>query len=96
MSAPRTVFSALSDAWVEQRGIWDNGRGFGEIRRNWLDRAAGLGQSVSIQAGSSTLSGRFDTIDDAGCLIVATADGRRIPISAGDVYFGDAASAGAA
>jgi BirA family biotin operon repressor/biotin-[acetyl-CoA-carboxylase] ligase len=90
------VFSALSDAWVEQRGIWDNGRGFGEIRRNWLDRAAGLGQSVSVQAGSSTLSGRFDTIDDAGCLIVATADGRRIPISAGDVYFGDAASAGAA
>lgn len=90
------LFTALSDAWVEYRGIWDNGRGFGDIRRQWLERAAGLGQPVSIQSGTVTISGTFDTIDDAGCLIVATADGRRVPISAGDVYFGVAASAGAA
>ena len=37
------LFAALSDAWAEFRGIWDNGRGFGEIRRLWLERAAGLG-----------------------------------------------------
>lgn len=90
------LFSALSDAWAEYRGIWDNGRGFGEVRRQWLERAAGLGQPVSVQSGASTISGTFDTIDDVGCLIVATADGRRLPISAGDVYFGSAASAGAA
>jgi BirA family biotin operon repressor/biotin-[acetyl-CoA-carboxylase] ligase len=29
-------------------------------------------------------------------MIVATAGGKRVPISAGDVYFGSAASAGAA
>jgi BirA family biotin operon repressor/biotin-[acetyl-CoA-carboxylase] ligase len=90
------LFSALSDAWAEYRGVWDNGRGFGEIRGKWLERAAGLGLPVSVQSGASTISGTFDTIDDAGCLIVATADGRRVPISAGDVYFGSAASAGAA
>jgi BirA family biotin operon repressor/biotin-[acetyl-CoA-carboxylase] ligase len=90
------VFSALSDAWAEQRGIWDNGRGFGEIRAKWLERAVGLGQAVSVRAGTATITGRFDTIDDTGCLIVATADGKRVPISAGDVYFGLAASAGAA
>jgi BirA family biotin operon repressor/biotin-[acetyl-CoA-carboxylase] ligase len=89
------LFSALSDAWAEYRGIWDNGRGFGEIRSKWLERAAGLGQPVSVQSGASAVSGIFDTIDDAGCLIVATSDGRRVPISAGDVYFGSAASAGA-
>lgn len=87
------LFTALSDAWAEYRGIWDHGRGFGAIRAKWLDRAAGLGDPVSVQAGNSTLSGIFDTIDDAGCLIVATADGRRVPISAGDVHFGSAASA---
>src|ERR1700686_4309977 len=38
------LFATLSDAWVEFRGIWDRGRGFGEIRRLWLERAAGLGQ----------------------------------------------------
>ena len=27
------LFAAQSDAWVEFRGIWDNGRGFGDIRQ---------------------------------------------------------------
>src|SRR5436190_13352365 len=33
------LFAALSDAWVEFRSIWDNGRGFAEIRTLWLERA---------------------------------------------------------
>ena len=45
------LFAALSDAWAEFRGIWDDGRGFGEIRRLWLERAAGLGEPVAIQVG---------------------------------------------
>ena len=90
------LFSALSDAWVEFRGIWDNGRGFPEIRRRWLERAAGLGEKVAINTGAATVEGIFDTIDEAGCLIVRTSDGQRVPISAGDVHFGSVASAGAA
>ena len=90
------LFSALSDAWVEFRGIWDNGRGFGEIRRKWLECAAGLGEPVAIQTGNATIKGTFDTIDETGCLIVRTADGKRMPIAAGEVYFGSAASMGAA
>jgi BirA family biotin operon repressor/biotin-[acetyl-CoA-carboxylase] ligase len=90
------LFAALSDAWAEYRGIWDNGRGFAEIRQKWLQRAAGLGQPVSILSGGSTVAGTFDTIDETGCMIVRTSEGRRIPVSAGDVYFGSTASAGAA
>ena len=90
------LFTVLSDCWAEFRGLWDNGRGFGEVRRLWLARAAGLGQPVAIQSGGSTVEGTFDTIDESGCMIVGTSDGRRVPISAGDVYFGAAASAGAA
>ena len=93
---PEELFATLSDAWVEFRGIWNNGHGFDEIRRLWLARAAGLGEPVAIQAGGSAVEGTFDTIDDTGCLIVRTADGKLVPISAGDVYFGSAASAGAA
>jgi BirA family biotin operon repressor/biotin-[acetyl-CoA-carboxylase] ligase len=89
------LFATLSDSWAEFRGIWDNGRGFGEIRRLWLERAEGLGQPVTVQTGASTVQGTFDTLDDSGCLIIRTPDGQRIPISAGDVYFGSAASAGA-
>jgi BirA family biotin operon repressor/biotin-[acetyl-CoA-carboxylase] ligase len=94
VSAER-LFSELSDSWVEFRGLWDNGRGFGEIRRLWLEHAAGLGQPVAIHAGGAIVEGTFDTIDQTGSMIVRTADGKRMPISAGDVYFGSAASAGA-
>src|SRR5258707_9149114 len=81
------LFATLSDSWAEFRGLWDNGRGFGEIRRLWLERAAGLGQPVAIQSGGSTVEGTFDTIDESGCMVIRTSDGRRVPISAGDVYF---------
>jgi BirA family biotin operon repressor/biotin-[acetyl-CoA-carboxylase] ligase len=90
------LFTELSDAWAEFRGIWDNGRGFGEIRQRWLARAAGLGERVAIHTGGATLEGTFDTLDETGCMIVRTAEGRRVPVAAGDVYFGSAASAGAA
>jgi len=90
------LFTVLSDAWIGFRGIWDNGRGFGEIRKLWLERAAGLGERVAIQTGSATLEGIFETLDETGCMIVRTAEGKQLPIAAGDVYFGSAASAGAA
>ena len=95
ISAER-LFSALSDAWAEYRGIWDNGRGFADIRKLWLERAFGLGERVAIQTGTVTVEGAFDTIDETGCLIVRTAEGKRVPITAGEVYFGAAASVGAA
>lgn len=90
------LFAALSEAWVEFFGIWDHGRGFAEIRKRWLDRAYGLGDRVAIQTGNVTVEGIFDTLDEAGCLLIRTADGRRVPITAGEVYFGAAASVGAA
>jgi BirA family biotin operon repressor/biotin-[acetyl-CoA-carboxylase] ligase len=90
------LFTALSDCWAECRGIWDGGKGFGEIRRRWLALATGLGQPVAVHTGNATVSGIFDTIDDTGCMIVRTLTGDSVPISAGDVHFGLAASAGAA
>lgn len=90
------LFAGLSDSWAECRGIWDNGKGFGEIRRRWLELAAGLGQPVSVHTGQATVSGIFDTIDDTGCMILRTSTGDRVLVSAGDVHFGSAASAGAA
>src|ERR1700692_3784743 len=58
------LFAELSDAWAEFRGIWDNGSGFDQIRRLWLERAAGLGQPVAVHTGGSTVGGTFDTIDE--------------------------------
>jgi BirA family transcriptional regulator, biotin operon repressor / biotin---[acetyl-CoA-carboxylase] ligase len=90
-----SLFAELSDGWAEFRGIWDDGRGFVEIRRLWLERAAGLGQAVAITSGGAAIEGTFDTIDEQGCMIVRTSAGTLVPVSAGDVYFGSAASMGA-
>jgi BirA family transcriptional regulator, biotin operon repressor / biotin---[acetyl-CoA-carboxylase] ligase len=90
------LFMALSDEWSEMRGIWDNGKGFAEIRRLWLDAAAGIGEPVSIQSEAHTVEGIFETLDGDGCLVLAKPDGKRIKIAAGDVYFGAVRSSGAA
>src|SRR4051794_33743865 len=47
------LFSELSDAWAEFRGIWGLGRGFGEIRRLWLGRAGGGGEAGAIPLGGA-------------------------------------------
>jgi BirA family biotin operon repressor/biotin-[acetyl-CoA-carboxylase] ligase len=86
------LFTALSDSWVEYRGLWQDGRGFGEIRKAWLACAAGLGQPVAISSGNAIIEGTFDTIDTQGCMVVRTTEGRLVPITAGDVYFGSAAT----
>lgn len=89
------LFGALSDSWVEFYRLWRGGRGFTEIRRLWLERAAGLGRQVAVKTLESTVEGTFDTLDDSGSMIVRTSGGDRIAVTAGDVYFGSAASAGA-
>lgn len=95
-SSAADLFMALSESWAEFRAMWDSGRGFADIRRLWLESAAGLGESVSIQSGITTVEGIFETIDDTGCMILATRDGKRTAIAAGDVYFGSTKSSGAA
>ncbi len=90
------LFTALSETWVEFRGIWDNGRGFSKIRALWLDRAARLGERVAVRTGNAILEGTFDTIDETGCMMIRLPDGKHVPITAGEVYFGTAASVGSA
>src|SRR3981081_3921431 len=51
------LFAALSDAWVEFRGIWDNGRGFAEIRTLWLAPGAGLGGGGAAANGGGATGG---------------------------------------
>src|SRR6202040_3341689 len=70
------LFAVLSDAWAEFRGVWDNGRGFGEIRRLWVEPAAGPGQAVAIPTGGFPGEGTVDTNDDTGFKIIRTSGGK--------------------
>ncbi len=86
------VFAALAESWAGFARIWDGGRGFALIRRQWLERAAGLGADVAVSVGGEVFAGIFETIDEEGRLIVRGHDGRRHEIAAGEVHFGSVAT----
>ncbi|MGB1035546.1 MAG: biotin--[acetyl-CoA-carboxylase] ligase [Paracoccaceae bacterium] len=60
--------------------------GFAPIRTAWLDRAARLGEVITARTGTASTTGTFQTIDDTGALVLATAKGR-VVIPAADIYF---------
>lgn len=64
--------------------------GFEGVRRDWLDRAAGLGRPIVARTLRGSHAGVFEAIDDLGCLVLATPEGRR-RIPSADVFFEGAA-----
>jgi BirA family biotin operon repressor/biotin-[acetyl-CoA-carboxylase] ligase len=86
------LFEALTESWVAFEAIWDEGRGMRQIRDRWLAEAAGLGRPVAVRLGTRVIRGTFETIDEAGQLVVRTRDGAREVVAAGDIHFGIAAS----
>ncbi len=60
--------------------------GFAPIRTAWLASAARLGETITARTMAETMTGRFETIDAAGNLILQTAKGQRV-IPAADIFF---------
>lgn len=91
-TSAETVFGALSEAWVEAFEIWNQGRGITQVLELWRQSAAGMGAEVAVNRDGDIVRGIFETIDEAGRLIVRANDNSRIAITAGDVHFGTTAS----
>ena len=64
--------------------------GFAPVRAAWMARAARLGQTITARTGAHARTGRFDGIDEAGALILTTAQGREV-VPAADIYFAEGA-----
>lgn len=81
-----TFFAFLSDAMVEALDQWREGAGFGDILARWRAGAFGLGGPLRVSLpDGAVLEGRFESIDGAGRLVLATEEGSRL-IDAGDVF----------
>jgi len=83
--APETVLAHLAPAF----GVWERRfqtEGFAPLRTAWLSHAARLSETIRARTGTSTHEGRFDTIDDAGALVLTTRQGR-MTIPAAEVFF---------
>lgn len=60
--------------------------GFAPIRAAWLTHAARLGEVITAKLPTEEITGRFETLDENGYLVLTTAKGPRA-IAAADVYF---------
>ena len=83
--APAALFTALSLKMLGRLAQWNRGEGFATIRTDWLARAAGVGGQIRIAIADRELSGRFEGLDDAGCLILIDQSGQSTLVTAGDV-----------
>lgn len=88
----QTVFAALAANWARCYDIWNGGLGTARIMETWRAGAAGLGAEVAVQRENGVVRGIFESIDDAGHLIVRDDEGHRFVITTGDVHFGTTAT----
>ena len=82
---PIDVFAALKSRFADAIGLWRARSGFAAIRAAWLDRAAGLGETIGVRRGGVTHHGVFAGLDPIGRLQLKSADGALSLIEAGDV-----------
>jgi len=77
--------STLADCFATQEAIFER-LGFGQIRESWLENAARLGEVITARTGREDIRGKFETVDEAGQLVLSTTRGI-VRIPAADVYF---------
>jgi BirA family transcriptional regulator, biotin operon repressor / biotin---[acetyl-CoA-carboxylase] ligase len=66
--------------------LWNRGAGFAGVRAAWLSRALGLGQAIRVTLADRETTGCFETIDDAGRLVLRTGKSEVEAVAAGDVF----------
>lgn len=61
--------------------------GFSTLRSTWLAHAFGVGALAQAQSGGGAITGRFESLDPEGALLLRMDDGALRAISAGEVFF---------
>jgi BirA family transcriptional regulator, biotin operon repressor / biotin---[acetyl-CoA-carboxylase] ligase len=84
------LFAQLSKSMVERLLQWNRGEGFPSVRADWLGRAIGIGERISVRAAGLRLSGEFESLDEEGRLLLRLPGGRISIISTGDVIMAPA------
>jgi BirA family biotin operon repressor/biotin-[acetyl-CoA-carboxylase] ligase len=83
---PADFMIELSRTTVRRLAQWDRGAGFAAIRSEWLSHAAGVGSDIHVRLSDRNLSGRFESLDPAGRLILRLPGGALEAITAGEIF----------
>jgi BirA family biotin operon repressor/biotin-[acetyl-CoA-carboxylase] ligase len=85
VSADR-LFGVLSRTMLTRIAQWGRGQDFAAIRADWLAHAVGVGGDIRVAVGAHCFEGRFETLDEAGRLVLRGRDGATRTLMAGDVF----------
>lgn len=80
---PRAFVATLDLTFAAWRDRWEK-QGFSDIRANWIERSAGVGEPIRVRTADGIVEGRFRDLDSRGALIVDCPGGPR-SIAAGAV-----------
>lgn len=80
------ILARYIGGFAHWRARWQN-EGLAAIREAWLERAARLGEDITVRLPGDQLQGRFTGLDEGGALLLDLPDGSRRTITAGDVFF---------
>ncbi|HQS08315.1 MAG: biotin--[acetyl-CoA-carboxylase] ligase [Xanthobacter sp. 17-67-6] len=84
-TAPDRVLEALDRAMAVRLNQWNGGNGFPSVRTDWMRHALAIGDTVSVRIGEREVTGRFESIDARGAMMLRRRDGIAEIITAGDV-----------
>lgn len=82
---PELFLDQLASAYAKREAVFQT-YGFQPIREAWLARAARLGEVITARTLKDETTGTFETVDEAGNLVLSTPKGR-VAIAAADVFF---------
>ena len=85
LALPEELLMSFLVAFENRRADWVS-RGFKYIRQDWLNRAYGVGQDVTLRLPGEILTGRFVGMDAEGAILIRK-DGILRQIFAGDLFF---------
>jgi BirA family biotin operon repressor/biotin-[acetyl-CoA-carboxylase] ligase len=83
---PAQMFTTLSAGVMTWLAHWDRGANFAAIRREWLNHAIGVGGDIVVRLPNRELNGKFESLDEAGRLMLRLPAGQLEAITAGEVF----------
>lgn len=86
------LFTVLTECFSKNYLLWKQLGGCEIIREKWLSYSFHLGKHVKIVNDEKVIEGIFDGLDNDFNCIIKQNNGQKSVITAGDVYFGLAAS----
>ena len=84
--APDALLRALSHTMVSRLAQWGRGSGFAAIRAEWLKHAANIGGDIHVRLPDRELTGRFETLDRMGRLMLRLPAGNLEAITVGELF----------